>query len=189
MLARTKSKASTLRPLDFETTLRVPQQYIHTHVYAESLAYEAAFLLAEWLSVRAVHGSISFPELVVPVVASLRRSLKVAHNRPKVSAAVKTLVERIEESARWTSHHRTGVSFSPGKAAAVDLWEVDLELDDAPLTKYARVLRKTREKQRKLIEKVRILPHLVMCLSINIVFLLSSRHERARTNHLKSEHP
>lgn len=155
-LAHTKSKASTLRPLDLETTLRVSQQYLNTHVYAESLAHEAAFLTAEWLSVRVVHGSIAFPELVVPIVASLRRSLKVAHNRPKVSAAVKTLVERIEESARWTSQHRAGVTFAPGETAAVGLWEADLELDDAPLIKYSRVLRKTREKQRKLVEKVRI---------------------------------
>ena len=103
-----------------------------------------------------MHGSIAFPELVVPIVASLRRSLKVAHNRPKVSAVVKTLVERIEESARWTSRHRTGVSFSPGETNAVGLWEADLELDDAPLIKYARVLRKTRDKQRKLVEKVHI---------------------------------
>ena len=142
--------------MDLETTLRVSQQYLNTHVYAESLAHEAAFLTAEWLSVRVVHGSIAFPELVVPIVASLRRSLKVAHNRPKVSAAVKTLVERIEESARWTSQHRAGVTFAPGETAAVGLWEADLELDDAPLIKYSRVLRKTREKQRKLVEKVRI---------------------------------
>lgn len=134
----------------------MPQQYIHTHVYTESLVHEAAFLTAEWLSVRAVHGSIAFPELVVPIVASLRRSLKVAHNRPKVSTAVKALVERIEESARWVSQHRARVSFAPGNTAAVGLWEADLELDDAPLIKYARVLRKTREKQRKLVEKVHI---------------------------------
>lgn len=156
LLADTKSKASTLRPLDVETTLRVPQQYLHTYVYAESVAHEAAFLIAEWLSVRAVHGSIAFPELVVPIVASLRRSLKAAHHRPKVSAALKTLVERIEESARWTSQQRAGVTFAPGKIDAVGLWEADLELDDAPLVKYTRVLRKTREKQRKLVEKVRI---------------------------------
>ena len=157
-LAHTKSKASTLRPLDFETTLRVPQQYLNTHVCAESIVHEAAFLTAEWLSVRVVHGNIAFPELVVPIVASLRRSLKVAHNRPKVSSAVKTLVERIEESARWTSQQRTGVSFAPGNTAAVGLWEADLELDDAPLIKYTRVLRKSREKQRKLVEKVRVCP-------------------------------
>jgi len=155
MLSSTKSKASTLRPLDFEITLRAPQQYLHTHVYAENTAHEAAFLTAEWLSVRAVHGSIAFPELVVPVVASLRRALKAARSGAKVSAAVKTLVERIEESARWISQRRAGVTFAPGNSAAVGHWEAGLELDDVPLIKYTRVLRKTREKQRKLVEKVR----------------------------------
>ncbi|KAH9033113.1 Noc2-domain-containing protein [Lactarius pseudohatsudake] len=150
-----KSKASTLRPLDFETTLRVPQQYLHTHVYTEGLAQETAYLTAEWLSVRVVHGSIAFPELVVPIVASLRRSLKAGHGGPKVSAATKALVERIEESARWVSERRAGVTFAPGQTAAVDLWEADLQLDDAPLVKYVRVLRKTRERQRKLVEKAR----------------------------------
>ncbi|KAH8993178.1 Noc2-domain-containing protein [Lactarius akahatsu] len=150
-----KSKASTLRPLDFETTLRVPQQYLHTHVYTEGLAQETAYLTAEWLSVRVVHGSIAFPELVVPIVASLRRSLKAGHGGPKVSAATKALVERIEESARWVSERRAGVTFAPGQTAAVDLWEADLQFDDAPLVKYVRVLRKTRERQRKLVEKAR----------------------------------
>lgn len=188
-LAHAKSKASTLRPLDFETTLRVPQQYTHTHVYAEGLVNEAAFSTAEWLSVRAVHGSIAFPELVVPIVASLRRSLKIAHNRPKVSAAVKTLVERIEESARWTSQHRTGVSFAPGNTDAVGLWEADLELDDAPLIKYARVLRKTREKQRKVVEKVHIrsAPLMMFFVCSQTPNSPCSRHERARVKYLKSE--
>jgi nucleolar complex protein 2 len=155
MLSSTKSKASTLRPLDFETTLRAPQQYLHTHVYADNMAHEVAFLTAEWLSVRTVHGSIAFPELVVPIVASLRRALKTTRSGATMSATVKTLVERIEESARWISQRRVGVTFAPGNTAAVGHWEADLELDEAPLIKYTRVLRKTREKQRKLVEKVR----------------------------------
>lgn len=153
-LTPTKSKASTVRPLDLETTIRAPQQHLHTRVYAENLANEAALLIAEWLSARAVHASIAFPDLVVPIVVSLRRALKNAHGGPKVSATVKALVERVEDSARWASQRRAGVTFAPGLAAAVGSWEADLELDDAPLIKYARVLRKTREKQRKLIEKV-----------------------------------
>jgi nucleolar complex protein 2 len=153
-LASTKLKASTLRPLDLETTLRAPQQYVHTRVYAENLAQEAAFLTAEWLSVRVVHASIAFPDLVVPIVASLRRALKTAHGGPKVSATTKTLVERVEESARWVAQRRAGVTFAPGNTVAVGLWEADVQLDDAPLIKYARVLRKSREKQLKLVEKV-----------------------------------
>jgi hypothetical protein len=155
-LSSTKSKASTLRPLDLEITLRAPQQYLNSHVYTENVTHEATFLTAEWLSVSAVHGSIAFPEVVVPIVACLRRALKTARAGPKVNAAVKMLVERIEESARWISQRRAGVTFAPGETAAVGQWEADLELDDAPLIKYVRVLRKTREKQRKLVEKVSV---------------------------------
>jgi len=154
-LSATKSKASTLRPLDLEIILRVPQQYLHTRVYTENIANEAVFLTAEWLSVRSVHGSIAFPELVVPIVASLRHALRTARSGAKVSGAVKALVERIEESARWVSQRRTGVTFAPRNTAAVGRWEADLELDDAPLIKYVRLLCKTREKQRKLVEKAR----------------------------------
>jgi hypothetical protein len=106
-----------------------------------------------------------------------------------VSAVLKALVERTEESARWTSQQRAGVTFAPGKTAAVGLWEVDLELDDAPLIKYTRVLRKTREKQRKLVEKVRIRPTFLGDVLLSIPDLLHSRHERAKTKFLKSEHP
>jgi nucleolar complex protein 2 len=153
-LTSTKSKASTLRPLDFETNLRAPQQYVKTRVYAENLAQEAAFLTTEWLSVRVVHASIAFPDLVVPIVASLRRALKSGHGGPKVSATTRGLVERIEESARWVAQQRTGVTFSPANTDGVGLWEAEVQVEDAPLVKYARVLRKTRERQRKLVEKV-----------------------------------
>lgn len=192
MLSSTKSKASTLRPLDLETTLRAPQQYLHTHVYAENIAHEAAFLTAEWLSVRAVHGSIAFPELVVPIVASLRRALKAARSGAKVSAGVKTLVERVEESARWISQRRAGVAFAPGNTAAVGRWEADIELDDAPLVKYTRVLRKTREKQRKLVEKVRhiyslrVSPKRWNVVLTDVLLAMFFRRERARTRSSKS---
>ncbi|TFY76896.1 hypothetical protein EWM64_g7117 [Hericium alpestre] len=35
LLATSKPKASTLRPLDFDTTIRVPQQYLGTRIYTE----------------------------------------------------------------------------------------------------------------------------------------------------------
>ena len=191
-LSATKSKASTLRPLDLEIILRAPQQYLHTRVYTETIANETVFLTAEWLSVRSVHGSIAFPELVVPIVASLRHALKTARSGAKVSGAVKALVERIEESARWVSQRRAGVTFAPGDTAAVGRWEADLELDDASLIKYARLLRKTREKQRKLVEKVSTFFFSTseewynrFCPTPN--YLLYFRRERARARSLKSE--
>lgn len=168
------SKASTLRPLDFEVTLRTPQQYLKTHVYSEGLIEEATFLLAEHLASAPVHASVGFPEIIVPVVAALRRATKASQklqnqgkgrargkDKGKEVSTVKALVERIEESARWVEEHRRGVSFAPGKLDEVAEWENGVKVEETPLGKYVRVLRKAREKRRKLVEKVG--PHDVTC--------------------------
>ncbi|KZV72289.1 Noc2-domain-containing protein [Peniophora sp. CONT] len=155
-----KAKASTVRPLDFETTLRAPQQYTGTRVYAEGVADETVFILAEWLSTRAVQGSIAFPELVVPLVVMLRKALKAAKSGKgtgKEAGIVKALVERVEESSRWVDERRKSVTFAPGQLDDVARWQTDLrqKLDETPLGKYVRVQRKAREKRRKLVEKAR----------------------------------
>lgn len=137
--------------------IRVPQQYMKTRVYSEGVAEEAAFLLLEWLSSSPVHGSISFPEIVVPVVVLLRKSVKGAKTgMGKEQATVKALLERMEESARWVEERRKDVSFAPGKLGDVAQWERSLKskLGDAPLVKFLKVQRKTREKRRKLVDKV-----------------------------------
>jgi nucleolar complex protein 2 len=158
-----KAKASTLKPLDLDTAVRAPQQYLKTRVYGEALADEAAFLLAEWLASAPVQGSIAFPELVVPVTVVLRKALKAAKAAPargrgagKEVAAIRALVERVEESAKWVEERRRNVSFAPSQIEEVAAWERGLKVEDAPLVKYVKVQRKAREKRRQLLEKVRV---------------------------------
>ncbi|KAF7791583.1 hypothetical protein EIP86_002600 [Pleurotus ostreatoroseus] len=149
-------KASTLRPLDFDTTLRAPQQYLKTRVYAEGVVEEAAFLLAEYLSSTPVHASVGFPEIVVPIIAAMRRATKAAQKgkwKGKEVSTMKALVERIEESAKWVEDKRRGISFGPGKMGEVENWESDVKVEETPLGKYVRILRKAREKQKKIVAK------------------------------------
>lgn len=128
---------------------------------------ETVYLLLEWLSSPSVQGSIAFPEIVVPVIVLLRKSIKGAKTGPGAGPGaskdlnlVKTLLERIDESARWIEQRRKGVQFTPGKIAQVKDWELELKakVDESPLGKYLKVQRKTREKRRKLVEKVCSLP-------------------------------
>ena len=157
-----KPKSSTLKPLNLETQIRVPQQYVKTRIYYQGITEEAAYLLIEWLSSSVVHSSVGFPEITVPIVVTLRRSLKSAKSNSAASSIskeqgmVRTLLERIEESAKWVEAQRKG-SFSPGTMAAVSDWEQKLrsQLEHAPLIKYLKVQLKAREKRRKLLEKVR----------------------------------
>lgn len=167
-----RPKSSTLRPLDFEAHIRTPQQYLKTRVYAEGLAEESAFVLAQWLASVPVQGSIAFPELVVPLVVVLRKALKASKNAGgdagtgkskgkkgsasgKDVALVKGLVERIEDSARWVEERRKGVGFGPAMTGKVEAWEAAVKVEEAPLGKYTKVLQKTREKRRALVEKAR----------------------------------
>lgn len=157
-LTGSSSKASTIRPLDFETNLRAPQQYLKTHVYAEGLIEESSFLLAEYLASAPVHSSVGFPEIIVPIVATLRRSVKAASKikgKGKEVGTIKALIERVEESVKWVEERRRGVSFGPGKLQDVQKWESEVNVQETPLGKYVRVLRKTRDKRRKLMEKAR----------------------------------
>ncbi|OCH88941.1 Noc2-domain-containing protein [Obba rivulosa] len=153
-----KPKSSTLRPLDFDTAIRAPQQYLKTRVYNEGLGEEAAYLLAEYLASPPVHGSIAFPEIVVPLVMMLRKAIKIAKTSPwkaKEAGLAKALVERVEESARWVEQKRKGVSFAPSQLGEVEAWETGVKVDESPLGKFIKVQRKTREKRRKLVEKAR----------------------------------
>ncbi|KAF9054271.1 Noc2p family-domain-containing protein [Panaeolus papilionaceus] len=153
-----KPKSSTLKPLDFDVQIRVPQQYAKTRVLSEGLTEETAFLLCEWLVSAPVHGSIAFPEIIVPIAVLLRKSLKNSKTGAgKEQNLVKTLVERMEESAKWMDQQRKAVTFAPAKMGDVQEWEqrIKAKLDDTPLGKYVKVQRKTREKRRKLVEKAR----------------------------------
>lgn len=156
-LTSSYSKGGSLRPLDFETTLRVPQQYLKTRVYAEGVVEEASFVLAEYLASAPIHASVAFPEVTVPIVGAMRHAVKTSQkgkSRGKEAAAVKALVERIEESAKWVDEKRRGISFAPGKLGDVERWESSVKVEETPLGKYIRVQRKAREKRRKLMEKV-----------------------------------
>jgi nucleolar complex protein 2 len=164
-------KPSSLRPLDFDTALRAPQQYIKTKVYTDGLLEEGSYLFAEYLASAPLHTSIGFPEIVVPIVATLRRSIKTASKskgKGKEVGIAKTLLERIEESAKWVEERRRGVSFAPGKLGEVQKWENNVNVQDTPLGKYVRVLRKAREKRRKLVEKVSFCDNLLQCTPADV---------------------
>jgi nucleolar complex protein 2 len=158
-LSTGKPKSSTLRPLDMETNIRAPQQLLRTHVYEEGLIEEATYLLGDYLSTRPIMGSIAFPEIVTPIVVTLRRALKTGKTssgsaKSKEVGIVKSLVERVEESAKTTEKQRLSVRFGPGDIREVDEWEERLNIEETPLGKYMKIQRKVREKKRKLVEKV-----------------------------------
>jgi nucleolar complex protein 2 len=129
-------------------------------------------VLVAWLAESGA-GIVGFPEVVTPIIVSLRRSLKVARTGSGntgngssksrgggsgVESGVKTMVERIEETAKWLLQKRASVTLGPGRVDAVKDWERDMRAalrDESPLGRYVKVLNKTREKRKALVEKAR----------------------------------
>lgn len=153
LTASGKPKSSTLRPLDMETHIRAPAQYVKTRVYAAGLVEETVFLLAEWLGSGPVHGSVAFPELIVPITVTLRRTLKNCKELGKEAGMVKGLLERVEDCAKWIDQSRSGINFGPGKMDEVEQWEANVGIEESPLGKYLKVQRKSREKRKRMIDK------------------------------------
>ena len=154
---------------------------------------EATYLLGDYLSSRPIMGSIAFPEVITPIVVALRRALKTGKAsggsaKSKGVGMVKSLVERVEESAKVTEKQRLNVRFGPGDTKEVDEWEEGLSVEETPLGKYMKLQKKARDKKRKLMEKVCVRDLAVLVLPF-VLTLSLPRRETGRMRCWKINHP
>lgn len=156
MSPSTSGKTSTLRPLPLETSIRAPAPYMKTRVYAETLSEEATYVLAEWLALPQIQGSIAFPEITIPISIVLKKTIKNSKATKQVNSA-KTVLERMNETAMSVDDARRKVQFAPRDLDKVKDWERELrgKLGETPISKIVNVLRKAREKKNKLLQKAK----------------------------------
>lgn len=158
---RRSPKASTLKPLDFATSLRAPKGYLRTRVYQDGIGEQVVELLSEFFVLWAKN--IAFPELSLPVVVMLKRWLKEVNNRApgrgnknqKVNGAISVLVQKIEANARWIEDHRRKVEFAPNNRKEVEAFLKDVEVKKSPLGAYVVGQRKAREEKARVVEEGR----------------------------------
>ena len=149
---RSNPRKATLKPLDLEYVIRAPAAYPKTRIYQETLADELVFLLAEYHTAVSTH--VAFPEMVLPVIVSIKRHLKKGTaGSPKVQASLKTLVDKLESTKTWVENKRRNVGFAPRDRAQVAQFSEKLKVDDTPIGNWTRVQRKVREAKRREVEK------------------------------------
>lgn len=169
-------KPSTLKPLDFNTTLRAPKAYLRTRVYQDGLGAEISSLLTEFFACWAKH--IAFPELIIPPTVQLKRWLKSASSTPtrgkpatslgstpatkgkgnkngKLNASIALLVQKLELNARWVEERRRTVTFAPSDREGVENFLKDVGADDTPLGAFAAGERVRREEREKVLAEGR----------------------------------
>lgn len=156
---RKPPKPSTLKALDFTTSIRAAKSYLRTRVYQDGVGEQVAELLSEFFVLWAK--SIAFPELALPVLAMLKRWVKEASKKDsgnkngKVNSAIALLVQKLEANSRWVEEKRTKVDFAPNNRAGVEGFLKDVEWEKSPLGAFVVGQRKAWEQKAKLVEEGR----------------------------------
>lgn len=152
-------KPSTLKALDFNTSIRAAKSYLRTRVYQDGVGEQVAELLSEFFILWAKN--IAFPELALPVVVMLKRWLKEVsspkhknggNKNSKVNSMIALVVQKLEANAKWTEEKRAKVDFAPNDRAGVEGFLKDVEWEKTPLGAFVVGQRKTREEKAKLVD-------------------------------------
>ncbi|EPS35089.1 hypothetical protein H072_11607 [Dactylellina haptotyla CBS 200.50] len=152
-------KASTLKPLDFATIIRVPKSYLRSRTLQDGVGDQIVEVLSEFFVLWAT--SVAFPELIVPPVVVVRKYLKKAsaagtgNKNARFNNALAGLVTRLESNAKWIEEKRRDVSFGPGRMDEVMGFSKELEWEKSPLGVYVVTQRNVREERRKLLEEAK----------------------------------
>ncbi|KAL2351111.1 ribosome assembly protein-like protein Noc2 [Cryomyces antarcticus] len=156
---RKAPKNSTLKALDFATSIRAPKSYLRTRVYQTGVGEQIQELLSEFFTLWTK--SIAFPELALPVTVMLKRWLKDVSNKAtgnkngKVNSMIVLLLQKLEANSRWIEERRAKVEYAPDDRAGVERFLKDIEWAKTPLGAFVVGQRKTREERTRLVEEGR----------------------------------
>nr|POE79942.1 nucleolar complex protein 2 [Quercus suber] len=163
---RKAPKAASLKPLDFETSIRASKAYLRTRIYQDGVGEQVVELLGEFLVLWAKN--VAFPELATPVIIMLRRWIKDTNKRSsgkdkkasgnknsKLNSLVLLLVQKLEANVRFIEEKRSKIDIAPNNRKGVEKFLGDLSWDKTALGAFVVGQRKQREERRRVIEEGR----------------------------------
>jgi len=145
-----KPQPSTLKPIDFATTIRAPKSYLRTRVYQDGIAEQVVELFSEFYVLYCK--SVAFPELTIPTIVLVKRFMKKSKNA-KFNGALHLLVTKLEANSKFIQEKRATIDFAPGRKSEVDKFLKETEWESMPLGAYVVSQRKVREEKRRILEE------------------------------------
>lgn len=143
-------KPSKLQAIDFDYIIKVNQQYLGTKVYQDGLCEQFLELTGEFFALHCKN--IAFPELVTPVILSLRRFIKKSRNF-KFNKQLQQLIEKLNANSNFITSRRSNVEYGPSNKAEVQAFLKEDPWESTPLGQYTVVHRKVKEERVKLLKK------------------------------------
>ncbi|CAN6602786.1 nucleolar complex protein 2 [Trichomonascus vanleenenianus] len=143
-------KNTSLKPLDFDYTIRASKGYLGTRIYQNGVCDQIVELIGEFYALYCK--SIAFPELAVPAIITLRRFIKRSKNI-RFNKQLQQVVERLELNSKFIEQKRSTVSFGPTHKEEVNAFLKDVDWATTPLGKYVKTQREVREEQRRILRE------------------------------------
>ncbi|KAF2859352.1 Noc2-domain-containing protein [Piedraia hortae CBS 480.64] len=155
---RKPPQPSTIKPLDFATSIRASKSHLRTRVYQDGVGEQVVELLADFYAQWSK--SIAFPELALPLTLQLRRWLKDAGSKEgncnaKVNGALTVLVQKLEAHSAFIESKRAQVNFAPDNRKEVEQFLVDVKWETTPLGAYVVHMRKAKEERERVVKEAR----------------------------------
>ncbi|KAI8854089.1 Noc2p family-domain-containing protein [Chytridium lagenaria] len=138
--AEFQQKAKTIYTESFWTSGFSLRLLANTRVLGRSsrgAIEEAISVLVDYFDNFAI--SISYPELIIPVVALVRFGNFSANKE------IQQFLESLESNSRFIEDKRSNIDFSPKDADRASMFLNDIDPMQVPLRKYAAIKRKVRE--------------------------------------------
>ncbi|KAI9815823.1 MAG: Nucleolar Complex 2 protein [Thelocarpon impressellum] len=160
-------KPSTLKPLDFSTSIRAPKAYLRTRVYQDGVGEQVGELFGEFFALWTK--SVAFPELCLPITVALKRWLKdtspssqarsngkrpsnKGNKNSKLSSALHLLTQKLSANASFIEQRRATLDFAPDNRAAVAAFLAELPWQGTPLGAFVEGQRAVRAEKARLVE-------------------------------------
>ncbi|EDO15525.1 hypothetical protein Kpol_479p13 [Vanderwaltozyma polyspora DSM 70294] len=137
--AKPGRKNEELEEFDFFLNFKCSPEYIGTKVYQTGAWSELIAVIAEFLI--AYCKSISFPELVTPVILSIRRFNDIVTNG-QFNSPLYHLSDKLTQHCQYIERMRSNVIYSPSNTSQATKFLADVTWEETPLGPYLKSHRK-----------------------------------------------
>jgi len=144
--------STSVKPLNFACMLKLSKKQLKERSLQDGAIDQVYDMIVEHCG--SLSHSISFPELVIPAVVSMKRFLKTT-SASRFIKLVKQMLSLIQENSSFIEAKRKSVSFGISDLAAVERWEADQREKGTPLQRYLETYKVKRIEELRMADASR----------------------------------
>lgn len=130
-----KSLSVSMKPLQFTCILRLSKGQLAENGFRDEVIENLFVAILKYMAYESY--TISYPDLVVPVLLQLKHYLKHGKNvNPNHYRKIKLLCDKLEENSNFVEKEREKFNFALKDSASINAWETSLQNKGTPLLTF-----------------------------------------------------